>query len=154
MRITGTIFGSWLLSTLIGCTSLGKKSSAGCNGDLAGHDRRAAEACNARGLEYAERRKWKEAEDEFRDATRRGTHFCAAYNNLGLALIIQGKSREGLANLAIAARLCPHSPEPEMNIAALHTALRRASPTLHKFAPVDRNGCVDSPYLSSEWRNH
>lgn len=115
MRMRGTICGGWLLSALIGCASLGEKSPGTHGSNLAAHNRRAAETCNARGLELVERSEWEEAEALFRRAIRSDPQFGPAQNNLGLVLMVQGEFCEAKARLATASSLCPNSLEPMRN---------------------------------------
>jgi tetratricopeptide (TPR) repeat protein len=75
------------------------------------------------GNAWLKRRRFREAETEYREALAIYPEFADARGNLGMALLQQGRAREALAPLEEAARRQPRNPEVRVNLGSARRAL-------------------------------
>jgi len=105
------------LAGLVGCTSAG--SAATSYSTLAQRDTQAAQRCNQRGLQAITDQDYAKAERLFRQALAADVFYPAAHNNLGLAMLQQGRIYESAWEFQYAAKLMPKSAEPRHNLGTL-----------------------------------
>lgn len=79
-------------------------------------DVEAAREANGEGLTFVETGDYESAERAFRRACQADISYAAAHNNLGLALLTQGRIHEAAVELTYATRLAPDAVEPVINL--------------------------------------
>ena len=84
-----------------------------------------AEELVSRGCSFIEKGIWDEAEKEFRKALKMAADYPEAYNNLGLALLYDGRPAEAYAALQEAVRRLPGWHAAEANLALALQQLER-----------------------------
>lgn len=135
-----------LTCMLVGCEAGSGKAYSGyqtITADL-GRDAGTAKQSNAKGLHLMEEGKYKEAEEQFRNALSADVTYGPAHNNLGKVLYHQAKLYHAAWEFQYAIKLMPDQPEPRNNLGMVLESIGKLDEAVENYQEA-RDRAPDNP---------